>query len=338
MMERDISMDKISIIVPVYKVEKYLRRCVNSILLQTYDNFEVILVDDGSPDTCGEICDEFAMQDNRVVVLHRKNGGLSVARNTALDWVFANSTSQYITFIDSDDWVHPQYLELMLDAIKKYNVGISVCDFQRTDELYSQKNKLIEDYDSVKLDAESLLIDYVWNFNYAWGKLYNRKYFYNVRYPEGKNFEDIFTTYKVLFSAKMNVFVNQPLYFYFKNEEGITRSPWTPKELVVFEAMKKQMDFYQKNSYIRALEKEQYLYVNHFAYQICRIRENKIDLKYNKKYIFKLRKEMMKLVHQYPEKYGYRKMPQCYEAAFPRIMNVYHRLGKIYHKIIKSGR
>lgn len=112
-------MGVISIIVPVYKVEKYLKRCVDSILEQTFRDFELILVDDGSPDQCGRICETYAEKDGRTIALHRENGGLSAARNTGLDWMFANSESSYVTFIDSDDWIHPLYLETLLGAIEK---------------------------------------------------------------------------------------------------------------------------------------------------------------------------------------------------------------------------
>ena len=103
-------MPTISVIVPVYKVEPYLNRCVDSILRQTYQDFELILVDDGSPDRCGEICDEYARQDSRVHVIHKENGGLSDARNAGIDWVEANSDSRWLIFADSDDWVHPELL------------------------------------------------------------------------------------------------------------------------------------------------------------------------------------------------------------------------------------
>ena len=110
-------MPKISVIVPIYKVEKYLNRCVDSILHQTFTDFELILVDDGSPDNCGKMCDEYAEKDSRVVVIHKKNGGLSDARNKGLDWVFANSNSEYVVFIDSDDYIDERYLELLYKSI-----------------------------------------------------------------------------------------------------------------------------------------------------------------------------------------------------------------------------
>ena len=103
-------MPQISVIVPVYKVEPYLRRCVDSILGQTFTDFELILVDDGSPDNCPAICDEYARKDTRVHVIHQENGGLSAARNAGIDWAFANSDSQWLTSVDSDEWVHPEML------------------------------------------------------------------------------------------------------------------------------------------------------------------------------------------------------------------------------------
>ena len=115
-------MPQISVIVPVYKVEPYLRRCVDSILAQTFTDFELILVDDGSPDNSGAICDEYAQKDARVHVIHQENGGLSAARNAGIDWVFAHSDSQWLTFVDSDDWVHPEYLERLYHAVLEHNV------------------------------------------------------------------------------------------------------------------------------------------------------------------------------------------------------------------------
>ena len=126
-------MPTISVIVPVYKVEPYLNRCVDSILRQTYQDFELILVDDGSPDRCGEICGEYARQDGRVHVIHKENGGLSDARNAGIDWVEANSDSQWLIFADSDDWVHPELLARLLDAATAFDLKISVCGYQETE-------------------------------------------------------------------------------------------------------------------------------------------------------------------------------------------------------------
>jgi len=110
-------MPAISIIVPVYKVEAYLARCVDSILDQSFRDFELILVDDGSPDNCGAICEEYARKDSRIHVIHQENGGLSAARNAGIDWAFENSNSQWLTFVDSDDWLHREYLNVLYRAV-----------------------------------------------------------------------------------------------------------------------------------------------------------------------------------------------------------------------------
>ena len=125
-------MANISVIVPVYKVEEFLSRCVDSILCQSYTDFELILVDDGSPDSCGAMCDGYAEQDSRVHVIHQENGGLSAARNSGIDWVFANSDSRWLAFVDSDDWVHPDFLKVLYETAEETLCRISVCGFFRT--------------------------------------------------------------------------------------------------------------------------------------------------------------------------------------------------------------
>ena len=120
----------ISVIVPVYKVEKYIHRCIDSILAQTFSDFELILVDDGSPDNCGRICDEYALKDNRIHVIHKENGGLSDARNAGIDWAFEHSDSEWITFIDSDDWVHKKYLESLINGAINTNSDVVIGGYQ----------------------------------------------------------------------------------------------------------------------------------------------------------------------------------------------------------------
>ena len=125
-------MANISVIVPVYKVEEFLSRCVDSILCQSYPDFEVILVDDGSPDRSGQMCEDYARQDSRIHVIHQENGGLSAARNSGIDWAFAHSDSRWLAFVDSDDWVHPDFLKVLYETAEQTLCKISVCDFFRT--------------------------------------------------------------------------------------------------------------------------------------------------------------------------------------------------------------
>lgn len=313
-------MPKISVIVPVYKVEAYLSRCVESILSQTFPDFELILVDDGSPDRCGIMCDEYAAKDSRIHVVHRENGGLSAARNSGIEWMLKNSDSEYLTFVDSDDWVHPQYLERLNDAVAHHSVKAAVAKHRYSEQFDTGAMVLTDTAPAnLQMDAQTLLTDHTWFFNYAWSKLYHRSLFETLRYPEGKNFEDTFTTYLALFGAGDVVLVEAELYFYFHNAEGISHAPWNEKELVIFEGMQAQLDFYRENGYSRAYEKEEWLYVNHYAYQLVRIRENRAEWPKNKPIWQKLRREMLAQMKASDGKYTFKTMPQCYAAIHPHI-------------------
>ena len=214
-------MPTISIIVPVYKVEFYLHRCIDSILAQTFTDFELILVDDGSPDNCGAICDEYAARDSRIHVIHQKNAGQSVARNTALDWVFANSKSTWISFIDSDDWVHPLYLEMLLWGTAQAGTSISMCSFLQTEEntesflpLEKQFN-VIPAMDALKPEDGSSGID-----AYPWGKLFRNTLFENKRYPEGMIFEDFYLIPELFVGVDSVAYTSEKLYYYFMRSDS----------------------------------------------------------------------------------------------------------------------
>ena len=220
-------MSHISVIVPVYNVEQYLPRCVNSILSQSYPNFELILVDDGSPDNCGAICDEYARRDFRVRVIHQANGGLSAARNAGIDWAFANSNSQWLTFIDSDDWVHPDYLKTLLHAAKSTNLPLSICGFIRT----SGEEPVIDPtlLQFQLWSSEHFFVEHNVNSIIACGKLYKKNLFSSIRYLLGKLHKDEFTTYKLLFSTEKVAIIDAPLYYYFQNSSGIIGYTWSTR-------------------------------------------------------------------------------------------------------------
>ena len=237
-------MANISVIVPVYKVEAFLNRCVDSILCQTYEDFEIILVDDGSPDTCGALCDEYARKDGRVHVIHQENGGLSAARNTGIDWAFANSTSRWLAFVDSDDWVHPDYLKVLYEAAEQTLCKISACDFFRTsggdfpDQPYSV---------AIRVSSADY---YCGSFHHgetavAWNKLYHKSLFRQLRYPVGKLHEDEFTTYQAVYQAGQVGVTPMVLYAYYQNPGGIMKSPWTPRRMHTLEAFEQQIAFAQ---------------------------------------------------------------------------------------------
>ncbi len=231
-------MDSISIIVPVYKVEKYIRRCIDSIINQTYTNIEIILVDDGSPDNCGRICDEYAAKDSRIKVIHKSNGGLSDARNHGIDM----ATGEWLMFIDSDDWIHPHTTEKLYNAATKNNVNVSICGFFETNcELKAVDNATeAETYTPKELYLTKHIIATV-----AWGKLYRKNCFDNIRYPKGKIHEDEYVTYRILFAEDKIAFIDQPYYAYFTNPEGITKTAWSPKRLDATEAIFNQLEFFK---------------------------------------------------------------------------------------------
>lgn len=228
-----MNKDLISIVVPVYGVEGYLDRCITSILMQTYCNFELILVDDGSRDASGRICDEYAMNDSRIIVIHKKNGGLSDARNAGIDI----SKGKYITFIDSDDYVENDYLEVLHKAIKKNNSDISICSYQSVYE-NGKILKQNENYCKV-LSPEEMCeeILYQTNFNVsAWAKMYKIELFSNIRYPVGKIFEDAFTTYKLILKSKSISVDLKICYNYMIRGESILTSSFSEKKLTLIDA------------------------------------------------------------------------------------------------------
>ncbi|WP_407725158.1 glycosyltransferase family 2 protein [Ruminococcus sp. JL13D9] len=310
---------KITVVVPVYKVEKYIKRCIDSILAQTFTEFELILVDDGSPDNCGKICDEYAEKDNRIHVIHKENGGLSDARNVGIDWAFENSNSEWITFIDCDDWIHPRYLEALYDAVKKTGCEISICAYEET----TGDNPQVDEshLEAEIVNTEDFFCEHNVNAVVAWGKLYKKELFREIRYPVGKLHEDEFTTYKLLFQYENCAFVNQPLYSYFINNAGITKVSWTTRRLDAFEAFDNQLSFFKENRFKKAYAKV----LDSIAYT-CSIHIKAIDNDYeNRHYKCLLRKKLSKHLKKYKNQVGFsiKKTPMYYEYAYPTLMKYY---------------
>ena len=235
-------MNKISVIVPIYKVESYLNRCIDSILNQTYTDYELLLVDDGSPDNCSAICDKYAEKDNRIIVIHKNNGGLSDARNTGIDWCFQNSCSEWICFIDSDDWIHPSFLEIMYNMIIKNNVKVAVCDFDRVSEMtiFSKENFKVNKYDPL-----DLFVNYKTTATIACNKLYKKELFQGIRYPVGRLHEDEFTTHKILYLAGPVIYIRCPLYYYYYNETSIMHQDYSLRKMDAIDAFEEQQIFFK---------------------------------------------------------------------------------------------
>lgn len=242
----------ISVIVPVYKVENYLDRCVRSILAQTYSDLEIILVDDGSPDNCPAICDEFARLDGRVKVVHRKNGGLSAARNSGIEV----ARGEYYAFVDSDDWLDNQYFSLLYAECEK-GAEVAECDYVLTDG----KDSAAADYsvNTVTKSGKELYNDSAYYFGIrgvtACNKLYAKKCFdNNIRFTENKVSEDVFTTYKLVYPCKKVACLSAKLYYYYENQSSITRKAFNYKRLNAIEGYAEQYEYFVANCDEKAAE------------------------------------------------------------------------------------
>ncbi len=233
-------MATISVIVPVYNTELYVNRCIESILCQTFSDFELLLIDDGSIDRSGVICDEYLGRDSRIHVFHQTNQGQAAARNHALDWVFANSDSEYISFIDSDDWVHPRYLELMYNCIKRFDVCICQCGHIETDSIIDYADTYESGY---CITPEEQYIQYYSAF--MWDKLFSRSCWKEIRFPEGQIYEDVAIWYTILFAQKRIAVIQETLYYYFIRSNSTVNSSWTPKMFARIDAWDAQIRFFR---------------------------------------------------------------------------------------------
>ena len=217
----------ISVIVPCYNVEEYLPKCIESILSQTYRNLELFLVDDGSPDRSGEICDEYAVRDKRIKVIHKENGGLSDARNAALDVM----TGEYVTFVDSDDYVAPDYVELLYKLIAENDVRLSVTGFRTFAENTSPEIGNYPVTERVLGTVEALTeMFYQRAFDTsAWAKMYHRSLFSDgIRYPKGWLYEDLSVTYRLMMKCDRIAFGDYRSYFYLLRDTSIEGAPFKP--------------------------------------------------------------------------------------------------------------
>lgn len=236
----------ISVIVPVYNVEKYLDKCINSLINQSYKKLEIILIDDGSTDNCGKICDEYALKDNRIKVIHKENEGLSAARNLGI----AISKGDYIIFIDSDDWVDKEILLKLLKLIKKYNSDIAVCDYLLAydENEYIEKGEIYEKIFS-NIDAFKDLYSRTGGVikSISCCKLYKRELFKDIVFPVRKIHEDEFVTYKLLYKANIISYTNEKLYYYRQRENSIMNSKADERRLDAIQAFEERLIFIKNN-------------------------------------------------------------------------------------------
>ena len=266
-------MPKISVIVPVYNVELYLNRCVDSILGQSFSDFELILVDDGSPDNCGAMCDAYQLQDSRVRVIHQKNGGLSAARNAGIDWAFANSDSDWLTFIDSDDWIHKDFLMQLITSAEEHGVDFSLCGTYWTDSFV--EDMPIDNISGQLMDAEDLFVQHYEKTTSACDKLVKKHLFSGIRFPVGKLYEDAFVTHKLLFACSQAVVIDKKLSYYYNNPTSITHAKWSDKMLDSITAHESRLDFFDQKGFLRAHRLEQKIYIEELTFKIMTLLETR---------------------------------------------------------------
>lgn len=238
-----MNMPKISVVVPVYNVEQYLEKCVDSLINQTYKNLEIVLVDDGSKDTSGQICDNLKNSNSNIIVIHKENGGLSSARNKGIEV----STGELLCFVDSDDYIEYDMIELLYQNLIKYGADISACSYIM---VYPNKDVIISNGNDVKVYNKqealknSLLVNDIGVI--CCNKLFKRELFNDVTFPVGQAFEDINTMYKLLNNSNVVVYDPTPKYYYIQRDNSINGQSFKTKKFneKVYDLYKASMEVY----------------------------------------------------------------------------------------------
>ena len=320
----------ISVIVPIYNVEKYLHQCLKSIVNQTYKNLEIILVDDGSPDNCPKICDEYSRKDKRIKVIHKENGGLSSARNAGLDVV----TGEYISFIDSDDMIDEKFIETLYNLCKENNCDISECNLQRFEKEVVKKadNYDKKIYTNYEMQRRLYIPEYFIRGIVVWNKLYKRYLYDDIRFPVGKINEDEFATYKVLYKCRSSICVTEEeLYYYRINENSIMGQKFNPKRLDVLDAFEERKEFYKSKGenelYFSTVWKYQDMLKKFYILAKQEKLENKDDFK-------KIKKALKKNIFSYLHTDKASKKEKIKMFMFSMLPDIYLRMMKINDKII----
>lgn len=238
----------ISVIIPVYNVEAYLKKCVDSVLAQTYRSIEVILVDDGSPDRCGAMCDDYARENPHVRVIHKKNGGLSAARNAGLD----AASGQYIAFVDSDDYVAPEMLERLREAAVKTQAELVICDCCMVNETGEEEvlPPLSAGVYTPRQAVEAMEADpFYWRHVTAWNRLYKKELFDTIRFPVGRLHEDEFTVLSFYERCKRIVVIPDRLYYYLQRDGSIMTDRFLGYSYDGLDAYLEQIHYYQRRGW-----------------------------------------------------------------------------------------
>lgn len=228
----------VSIIVPCYKVEHYLPNCIKSVMNQSYPNWELILIDDGSPDQSGKICDQYAIMDGRIKVIHKENAGVAAARNSGIEI----ATGDYATYLDGDDFLHPDFLKAMVHIAEEQNAAIVQCGYVRGNDTvfprveHSKEVTLHDNHSIFAADLAKIIV---------WGKLYRMDILKDIRIPEGRYFEDDLVTWKWYYAANRIAVSPNPYYYYTCNELSTMAQHRRKPNLSFIEAYEERIDFFR---------------------------------------------------------------------------------------------
>ena len=301
-------MDKplISVIVPVYNVEKYLRRCIDSIVGQTYDNLEIILIDDGSTDSSGRICDEFAEKDSRISVIHKPNSGVSDARNLGIK----TAKGELLGFVDSDDWVDLRFYKILYNEMIRTGADVVACDL----EFLLDESKAVSDTDEIKTEVygageaiSGLISDKIFTTTVP-TRLYKTALIRDIEFEPGKRYEDILWCYKSFAAAKKIAKVNNKLYYYFQNEDSFMAEKFSRKKFVALDSIADRTKLI-KNDFpdLYLLSAGSYVGLCMYYYQtICRLKDVDKDKSLRKELIGRIRAEDIPAIRKLPRKFRHR--------------------------------
>lgn len=329
-------MPKISVIIPVYNTEKYLQRCVDSVLAQTFTDYELILVDDGSKDSSGGLCDENARKDNRIRVFHQKNQGQAAARNFGV----SQARGKWICFIDSDDVIHPQMLEVLYDAIKIHKVKISVCgsleaedipeDFYEEQKVSSSRIGIDENY-MIQLRTQEGSHHYT--YWCIWAKLIDKQLIIDNSFTDGRIYEDTAVMCKWLYYSREIAVVEETFYFYQYNPTGTMHGRASVKKMDELWSAEEQQKFFREIGY-QKLDKE---LVRGYVQYAVQIYDELICYNEYEKQMRQLRKKIIGKVNQNRSFWSLEERLAVMEHFFPRMLKLYWTIIGIKMKLKKEG-
>lgn len=323
---------QISIITPVYNAELYLPRCIDSILAQTITNFELILVDDGSPDNCPAICDKYAAKDSRVKVIHQENRGQAVARNRALDI----AQGEYIAFVDSDDYVHPRFLEILWENIQTSNAKVSICSHMKVSEslpvgeLEPSKARIWEGKDYVRKCMTGQVTNKAW---LLWDKLFSRSCFDSYRMPEGRINEDNAVVYKILYEAETIAECDDVLYYYFQNQTSTVNQTFRRKHLDWLLVPQEMIGYFTAHNDTLLIDKSNRMYLSALEDMYRKVHSSLSDSKLEQELKQQLQRQYEHEKKRYP--ITIRTHPGLFEILRPGYARFYWTIQGLLNKLSK---